>query len=126
MPANGTIDQCLRTSVRSSVNERRDVRVCYRAPICVLWDEYAAQPKYAKAVSCDISERGLGFETSQRIAVGTYVSLRSESGGLFGDAKVRHATKSGSQYFLGVEFGYRLLDPAWDFVREIHHLRQLK
>jgi hypothetical protein len=91
-----------------------------------LWLEQASAAKYAKAVSCDVSERGLGLETSQFIPVGTHLSLRAETGELLGGAKVRHAGKRGPQYLVGVEFGYSLLDAARDLVREVYNSPQGK
>jgi hypothetical protein len=96
-------------------NERRDVRIRYQAPVNLLWDD-----QYAKAVSSEVSERGLSLETSQSVPVGTHVALRSESGELLGGALVKHCTQSGSIYVVGVEFGYSLLDDALALVREVY------
>jgi hypothetical protein len=112
--------QVFHTLHKSQLNERRDVRIRYRAPFCVLWDEQSCQPKYAKAVCNEVSEHGMSLETPQSIPVGSRLSLRSESGALFGGAVVIHATKRGSTYVVGLEFGYSLLDEARALVREIY------
>jgi hypothetical protein len=123
MAAHGTTDRpfnALNTLLKGKLNERREVRVRYRAPFYLLWDEQSSQPKYAKAVCNEVSERGMSMETSQSIAVGTRLSLRSESGALFGGALVKHATKHGSSYVVGMEFGYSLLEEARALVREVY------
>ena len=105
---------------KTRLNERRDVRVRYRAPFYLLWDEQSGPPKYTKAVSHDVSEQGMSLETSRSIPVDSRVSLRSESGALFGGAQVKHSTKRGSMYVVGVEFGHSLLDEARALVREVY------
>ena len=105
---------------KTRLNERRDVRVRYQAPFYLLWDEQSSQPKYAKAVCNEVSEHGMSLESPQSIAVGSRVSLRAESEALFGGAHVKHSTKRGSTYVVGLEFVYSLLDDARDLVREVY------
>ena len=112
--------------LKGKLNERREQRVRYRATFYLLWDEQSCQPKYAKAVCSEVSEHGMSLETPQSIPVGTRLSLRSESGALFGGALVKHATKRGSMYVVGMEFGYNLLDEARALVREVYSLPQAK
>jgi hypothetical protein len=129
MAAHGNADRpfnAFNTLFKSKVNERRDARVRYRAPFYLLWDEQECQPKYAKAVCNEVSEHGMSLETSQSVAVGARLSLRSETGALFGGALVRHATKRGSMYVLGLEFGYSLLDEALALVREVYSTPRVK
>ena len=123
MAAHGSTDQSLNafhSLLKGRLNQRRDVRVRYRAPFYLLWDEQATEAKYVKAVSCDVSEHGISVEASRSVATGTRLSLRSESGALFGGAVVRHSIKRGSIYVLGLEFGYSLLDDARELVREVY------
>ncbi|MGH9648666.1 MAG: PilZ domain-containing protein [Bryobacteraceae bacterium] len=105
---------------KTKLNERRDVRVRYRARFYLLWDEQSCQPKYAKSVCREVSERGMSLETPQSIPVGSRLSLRAESGALFGGAVVKHSTKRGLMYVVGLEFGYSLLDEAQALVREVY------
>jgi|SRR5580704_8301811 hypothetical protein len=101
-------------------NGRRDPRLPYRAAFRLLWDQDSFQPKCAKAFSSEVSERGLSLEASQPIPVGTRLSLRAESGTLFGGAIVKHVTRRGASYALGVQLNYHLLDEALAFVREVY------
>lgn len=126
MQAHGTTGPALTALMKTRLNKRRDVRLRFHAPFRLFWAERMWQVKYAKAVSGDVSERGLSLETSQSIPVGTRLSLRAESGELFGGAEVRHSTRRGSQYVVGIEFGYSLLDAARDLVREVYASPQAK
>ena len=69
---------------------------------------------------------GCPWKRPQSIAVGTRLSLRSESGTLFGGALVKHSTKRGSKYVVGMEFGYSLLDEAQALVREVYSTPRAK
>jgi hypothetical protein len=123
MAAHGTTDRpihAFNTLLKGKLNQRRDIRVRYRAPFYLLWDEQSSESKYAKAVCSEVSEHGMSLEASRSVPVGTRLSLRSESGALFGGAVVKHATKRGSMYVLGLEFGYSLLDEARALVREVY------
>ena len=120
MAVQGNIGRPFDALFKNKGNERRDARVRYRAAFSILWDENSSQPKYAKAFCNEVSEHGLSLETPQSIPVGTQISLRSESGSLFGGACVKHAAQRGSIYILGVELGYSLLDEALALVREVY------
>jgi hypothetical protein len=123
MAAQGSTDKpfnAFHTLHKSKLNERRDVRVRYRAPYYLLSDEPSCQPKFAKATSNEVSEHGMSLETPQSISVGSRLSLRSESGALFGGAVVKHLTKRGSMCVVGLEFGYSLLDEARALVSEVY------
>jgi hypothetical protein len=110
----------LRTRFKNKLDERREARLRYCAPFYLLWDQDSSQPKYVKALSNEVSEHGLRLEMTQPILVDTQLSLRSESGALFGGANVRHVTKHGTTYVLGLELSYSLLDNALALVREVY------
>ena len=129
MAAHGSTDRpigAFKTLLKGKLNERRDARVHYRAPFYLLWDEQSSESKYAKGVCREISEHGMALEASRSVPVGTRLSLRSESGALLGGAVVIHATKRGSMYVLGLEFGYSLLDEARALVGEVYSSSGLK
>jgi hypothetical protein len=114
------MDPAFRTLIKRRLNQRRDARVRYCAPFRLFWVERMSRIKYARAASSDVSERGLCLETSQSIPVGTRLALRAETGELFGGAQVRHSTRRGLKFVVGIEFGYGLLDAARDLVREVY------
>ena len=62
----------------------------------------------------------MSLETSEFIRPGTQVSLRPESGTLFGGACVKHVARRGMHYVLGVQLGYCLWDDALALVREAY------
>jgi len=129
MAAHGNISRPLQAfdaPLSAKRDARRDPRIRYRAPFYLLWDEQSCQPKYSKAVSNDVSERGLSLEIPQSIPVGTRISLRAESEALLGSAMVKHAARDGSVFVIGVEFGYSLLDDAHVLVREVYSTPRAK
>ena len=105
---------------KTKLNGRKDPRLLYRAAFRLLWDQDSFQPKCTKAFSSEVSERGMSLEALQLIPVGTRLSLRAESGTLFGGAIVKHVTRRGASYVLGVQLNYHLLDEALAFVREVY------
>jgi len=123
MAAHANLDgtfSALSGKFMNKLNERREARIPYRAPFSLLWDEESGQPKYARAFSHEVSEHGLSLETSEPIAVGTQLALRSDTGALFGSALVKHSARRGASYFVGVQLGYGLLDEALALVREVY------
>jgi len=104
----------------SKLDERREARLEYRAPFYLFWDEPSGQSRYVKAISDEVSEHGLRLTMKEPILVNTQLSLRSENGTLFGGAGVRHVTKRGTTYVLGLELSYSLLDSALALVREVY------
>jgi len=105
---------------RSIAVRRRGVRLRFQTAFRIFWNEDVSQPKYVKAFCREISEHGLSLETSDPIPVDTRVSLRADSGVLFGDARVKHVTKRGAKYILGVELSSCLMDEAFALVREAY------
>lgn len=105
---------------QSIVVRRRGARLRVQAAFGVFWNERASQPKYLKAFCSELSEQGLSLETSDPIPVGTRLSLRADSGALFGEARVKHVTKRGAKYILGVELSSCLMDEAFALVRETY------
>jgi len=115
-------DQALPDSgpAQSTAVRRRGVRLRFQTAFGVFWNERAAQPKYLRAFCKEVSEHGLSLETSDPIPVGTRLSLRADSGALFGEARVKHLTKRGPKYILGVELSSCLMDEAFALVREAY------
>ena len=105
---------------QSTAVRRRGARLRFKTAFSVFWDERVSQPKYAKVYCSEVSEHGLSFETSIPIPVGTRISLRADSGTMFGDARVKHVTKRGAKYIHGVELSSCLLDEAFALVREAY------
>ena len=104
----------------SSAGRRRGARLRFQAAFSVFWNERVSQPKYIKVACYEVSERGLSIETADPIPVGTRLSLRADSGALFGDARVKHVTKRGAKFILGVELSGGLMDEAFALVREAY------
>ena len=105
---------------QSAAVRRRGLRLRFQTAFSVLWNEPASQPRYAKAFCSDVSEHGLSLETSDPIPMGTRISLRADSGALFGDARVKHVAQRGAKYIVGVELSSLLLDEAFALIRDAY------
>jgi hypothetical protein len=123
MAAHATLDRpfdAFSAPFKTKLNQRREARIRYRAAFSLFWDEQSGQPKYGKGFSKEVSEHGLSLEMPQAIPVGTQLAIRSDSGELFGSALVKHVTKRASNYVVGIQLGYSLLDEALALVREVY------
>jgi hypothetical protein len=110
----------------STAVRRRAVRLRSHTTFSLFWNEGGSQPRYTKVLCSEVSERGLSLETSDPIPVGTRVSLRADSGALFGDARVKHVSKRGAKYILGVQLSSCLLDEAFALVSEAYSSTPLR
>ena len=99
-------------------NRRRNRRVPYIGSLCIFWDKGQGQTKYLRARFIDISEGGLRVEVTERVPVGTYVSLRADRIILSGSAVVRHVGQCASKYFIGLELTALLKEQALALFRE--------
>ena len=86
---------------------RRNRRVPYIGPIQVSWEE-RGERRYARGKCIDVSEGGLKLELPISIAPLTEILLSAERIKISGSARVRHVSRYGSRYLLGVELSYRV------------------
>jgi hypothetical protein len=97
------------------------------ATVLVLWDDTTGHEKFAHARSFDISETGLSVELPEAVPVRSFVTLRSDRFGIQGRAQVRHCSRKGMKYLVGLEFsaGLRWKPPSREveeFLREAEAL----
>ena len=87
---------------------QRDIRRNQRKPVStraeVTWQDRLGNDKFANARCFDISESGLRLEMPEALPVQSQISLRSIDLRLHGRASVKHCTKHGTKFILGVEF----------------------
>jgi hypothetical protein len=86
----------------SPKNLRRHRRFASAGPIYISWED-RGQPRYALAKCIDMSESGLRIEAPQSIPAGSTIQLRAERIQLAGAATVKHVTRKGSKYLLGIQ-----------------------
>jgi hypothetical protein len=97
------------------------------ATVMVLWEDAAGREKFANARSFDISETGLCVELPEGVPLRSFVTLRADHFGIQGRAQVRHCSRKGVKYLIGLEFsaGLRWKPPSAeveDFLREAEAL----
>jgi hypothetical protein len=71
----------------------------------IMWCDPSGHDKFANAGALDISEMGLRLKVPEALSVRSCVTLRSESLKLQGQASVRHCSRLGTTYAIGLEFG---------------------
>jgi PilZ domain-containing protein len=84
----------IRRNKRKSVSTRAEVT----------WQDRLGNDKFVNARCFDISESGLRLEMPEALPVQSQISLRSIDLRLHGRAAVKHCTKHGTKFILGVEF----------------------
>ena len=83
---------------------RRDRQTCLQ-PVAVMWCDSNGPDKFANVAALDVSEYGLGLQTPEPLPDRARVVLRAPRLGLHGEALVRHCSRRGTQYLVGLEFG---------------------
>jgi hypothetical protein len=74
-----------------------------------MWRDATGDDKFMNAPVQDISESGVGLEVLEALPVRSFVMLRAAKLGVHGRASVRHCSRQGLKYRIGVEFtgGFR-------------------
>ena len=83
---------------------RRQARRSCSQPIGIMWRDTAGDDKFMNAPARDISESGVGLQIPEPVAVRSFVTLSAEKLGIHGRASVRHCSRQGLTYRIGVEF----------------------
>jgi PilZ domain len=89
----------------SETNLRRHHRVQYIGPARISWEDARGLPQYAQGRCLDISKSGLriALEVFEPIPIRSCVSLRLERIKVASSATVKHVTRRGAKYLLGLE-----------------------
>ena len=89
------------------MNGNGDARRHRRRPIdCMLslsWRDQAGNTRFVRARGLDISESGARIESSEPIETNSEVFVRVDDYGLVGCAAVRHCSRRGPKFVLGLE-----------------------
>jgi len=83
---------------------RRHSRVPLRCQLTISWKDTSGHAKSLRADGVDVSESGVRIETNEPVEPGSRVYLRAESYGVSGSASIRHCSRRGDRYVLGLEF----------------------
>jgi len=92
-------------------NSRRHGRMPYTGRVRLAWDESGA-PRYAQGKCIDLSAGGLRVEAPVAIPVQSRISLRIEELNLSASALLKHVSRRGSKYMLGLELSQTLHERA--------------
>jgi hypothetical protein len=82
---------------------REDRRSCTQ-PVGIMWRDSAGDDKFMNAPVRDISKSGVGLQILEPVQVRSFVTLNAEKLGIHGQASVRHCSRQGIKYSIGVQF----------------------
>ena len=88
--------------------DRRHPRIPYLCPIRISWEDAHGLTSYAQAKCLDVSEEGLRIEVSKPIPVHSRISFRADGINVAGSATVKHVTRQGAKYILGLNLSQAL------------------
>jgi hypothetical protein len=87
---------------------RRHSRRSLPGMIRISWQDTRGQDKFATGRMFDVSESGVRLEVPEPIAPQTRVNVRCEKLNLAGSGLVRHCTRNGAKYIIGVALSSQL------------------
>ncbi len=89
------------------------MRVEYTGEITVSWDDPLGGTHYASTRCVDVSEGGVSLQMYEAMPLRAYVTFRIDGLKLAGRATVRHCSKRGAYFRIGLEFsgGLRFVMP---------------
>jgi hypothetical protein len=82
---------------------RRAERTASDAVNVTLHDVGSSRPTVVRGQVIDVSDRGIGVVTRDKIQERTYVTLRVEPWDWSGNATTRYCAQSGAKYMVGLE-----------------------
>lgn len=85
------------------VNARRDKRHLSRKHYSVSWEDKSGLTHSCEGLGTDISDSGVGFQCPLELPVGNTVYIQAEDEHPTGYAVVRHCTRSGDGFLVGLE-----------------------
>lgn len=85
-------------------DKRRKQRQLFDCALEVTWKDSQAVSRTISVQAIDLSDSGIRVESSEAIDLHTEVFVRAERYGLTGSTAVRHCSRRGTKYLLGLEF----------------------
>ena len=86
------------------VEKRRTLRQLFDCALEISWQDGNGDKRTMAARAIDVSNTGIRVESGEAIALQTDVHVRADRYGLTGETSVRHCSRRGSKYLLGLEF----------------------
>lgn len=84
-------------------NRRREPRRAYNRTYSISWRDEAGLTHSAQVQGTDISNSGIGAHCPVEVRKGTVVYIEGENGYPIGNSVVRHTTRKGTGYAIGLE-----------------------
>ncbi|HVP47259.1 MAG TPA: J domain-containing protein [Bryobacteraceae bacterium] len=85
-------------------DKRRKQRQLFDCTLEISWKDSQGRSRTITAQAIDLSNAGIRLEATEPIDVDTEIYVRAERYGLTGSTVVRHCSRRGSKYLLGIEF----------------------
>ena len=83
---------------------RREAREACTPAVKIMWCDVSGADKYANATAIDVSPQGMRLKVPEPLRIQSSVTLCSEKLKLHGEASVRHCSRFGTSYSIGLEF----------------------
>lgn len=87
---------------------RRHPRVPFPGGIRLSWQDPTGNMSFALGRCIDLSASGMRLELPVAIPVRSYVTMKTDQGGIATNASVRHCARAGGKYIVGIEFSMPL------------------
>mgnify|MGYP004702214491 CR=1 FL=1 len=85
-------------------NSRAYRRYPFHSTFEMLWRDSEGRERALKALAFDMSDKGMGVKADRAIETGSLVTVRGGEYNASGMAWVRHCTRRGRSYLVGLEF----------------------
>jgi|SRR6476620_10313319 hypothetical protein len=93
---------------------RRRGRIALKGAVTLCWSDDRGRDHYRSGRCIDISEHGCAIEMEESLPLRSNVSLRIPSLDVSAFASVRHVTRKGMRFHIGLEFGQPVRLPLKD------------
>ena len=97
---------------------RKKPRFACTSSILLCWSDDRGREHYGRGRCLDLSELGCAAELIEPIPLRTNVSIRLPELDISSFASVRHVTRKGSKYLVGLEFPQPIRIPVKEGVRD--------
>jgi hypothetical protein len=88
--------------------KRRHERIPYTGPVRLSWEDERGQVLYTSGRCVNVSDGGLRIEVPEWVPVRTNVTLRADRINVSGTAVVKHVSRRGTRFLLGLAISQQL------------------
>lgn len=106
-----------------SKDARRHSRVPFIGPVRLSWEDSQRETRFANAKCIDVSQSGIRIECPVPIPAGCSIILNAERIRFSGGATVKHVSRYGARYIMGLEMAQIAGEKTLAAIREPWALR---